>query len=360
MPGIGKVGGLPEIPTDGVLDEYLSNEHYAMLLCDARRDKPQLTVQFLTLNEWPEDFENYAGRIAVIRPQHKKGRKRQRGEQRKIMWKSPRGWKPLRNLTSDNIMVQYRARSDGAFRYRMFAFQSATRPGERDESLALLHVTHTDTPATGVRKPLDEEAAIAYEASAYYDHNLKSFVPSPPSVWPTPKIEMPSAPASPGWEPAIGYVPMAPAEGLGVIPMEEEREPVPLDFYATMLAASSVPLSPSDGPLEASPYPGDFDVSTFFAPTTPSFQEGLGPVDVSSGFLEEPFARMSYSSHVRAFEDDAEDEPPLKRQKTEHDPIPMFHESFYAHDPYLPTMACGDSFLNSWSSSAAMDVAVCA
>jgi hypothetical protein len=170
-------------PRDGVADNYLSNDAMVALLCDARVNGP-LTAGLLVLGEWPEDFEPYQGRIVIIRSGAKKSRKRQRTE-KKIMWKSPRGWKVLKNVHCDDVMVQYRARSDEQYRYRMFCFRSGENT--RDESLALLHVCYTPghvakgtppraTSSLAMRFP--GETSLADDAALFYDNSVFGGMPA--------------------------------------------------------------------------------------------------------------------------------------------------------------------------------------
>jgi hypothetical protein len=251
----------------------------------------------------------------------------------------------------------------------MFCFQSASHLGDRDESLAILHVTRTTAPKVPGASlvMLNDEARMAYEASAYFDNPLKS-ISSPPMTppWqPTMKMEMPSAPASPKWEPAISVFPDVPfgyaTEGLGVQPiaMDEssQRQPVALDYYNLLASAAS-----SDQP--------DFDVSTFFMPTTPgqdgdyAFASSAPPIthDIpeASSFsrygqdTSDPFEPTWDANEYRFLEDD---EPPFKRQKIENHDV-SFYEA-YCPDPYLPAMTCGAE-ASMWRPSTPMDLVVCA
>jgi hypothetical protein len=172
----------------------------AALLCDARVGGP-LTAGFLVLGEWPEDFESYQGRIVVIRSGAKKTRKRQRAE-KKIMWKSPRGWKVLKNVHCDDVMVQYRARSDEQFRYRMFCFRV---DANRDESLFVLHVTYTpEHPAKSapprasntVGRFPGESTTLADDAALFFDNPFagSKYAPGPYGGFP------PTSPSASGSE----------------------------------------------------------------------------------------------------------------------------------------------------------------
>ncbi|KNC54787.1 uncharacterized protein AMSG_01639 [Thecamonas trahens ATCC 50062] len=127
------------VPANGHAPAPLSADTYAYYLSDAVNYGPASRT-FHTVTTWPETFEPLAGRLVVIRDETT--RKRTRPNPDRVPWKSPRGWKPLKSVRNLPVMVQYRNRSDGEYKYRMYCFH---RSGKRDETVVLLHVTHTET-----------------------------------------------------------------------------------------------------------------------------------------------------------------------------------------------------------------------
>jgi len=342
-----KITSLPNLPTDGVLNSYLPNDVYAVLLCDAR-NTPLFTANFLTLSDWPEDFENYSGRIVVIRSDHKKTRKRQRGE-RKIMWKSPRGWKVLKNVTSEDVMVQYRARSDDKYRYRMFCFRNAMDYG-RDESLAILHVTHTPEHVVknipvrsgsvyAYNKAAEDASCLADAAAAYHDGTpmFNTDCGTAPFSFDSPPAYMEDAP------PAFGSL--------------EAAAPAPADMYFAL---------PSPAPFEASCDPdAPFDVASFLDANAPmddgqQFADNANYMPYqnagdmygafnASGYTGYPscnYPSYDFNAPYSFVEDGCDDEPPRKRQKTEEREFDFDFEPQHAmsgFDAYLPQMGASDA-----------------
>ena len=113
--------------------DWLEWSEYARHLLDAA--DPNTLCSLPTLGMMPEYFEEFSGTLLSVKT-GQMGVRQNRANVRNgytTKWDSPRGWRRLRAVSSLELYVQYRTRSDGAFKYRKF------RIG-KDNSNVLLHV----------------------------------------------------------------------------------------------------------------------------------------------------------------------------------------------------------------------------